>query len=155
MSPSTTSLHQIVSYEIQKRLTATCGNEYQIFYAPIDVILSETEVRQPDIVMIHRSRIEIVTMKGIEGASDLVIEILTPSTMKKDKIYKLETYPRFQIPEYWIVDPKNGSLEQFVLNGQSSYVLHDLYVEDDEITSSQVSAFRFLCGRLWKWFPTR
>ena len=103
--------------------------------------------------MIHRSRIEIVTMKGIEGASDLVIEILTPSTMKKDKIYKLETYPRFQIPEYWIVDPKNGSLEQFVLNGQSSYVLHDLYVEDDEITSSQVPCVSFSMWEIMEMVP--
>lgn len=49
------------------------------FYAPADVILSQTEVRQPDLVMVSRQRVEILTDRGIEGSPDLVIEIIPPS----------------------------------------------------------------------------
>jgi Uma2 family endonuclease len=82
---------------------------------PEDGILKSTEVRQPDIVMIHRNRLNIITKRGIEGASDLVVEILSPSSIKRDKVSKLKSYAQYKIPEYWIVDPSNGILEQYIL----------------------------------------
>ena len=112
MSPSPTTTHQLLVSEINEHLSSKCKSDYFIFFAPIDVILSSNEVRQPDIALVDRKRIDILTNRGIEGAPDLIIEILSPSSLKRDKIDKLKTYDHFSIPEYWIVDPKSVSLEQ-------------------------------------------
>jgi len=152
MSPAPSVTHQFISYELQKNLTQSCESDYFIFYAPIDVILSSTEVRQPDIVLINRNRLDIISNRGIEGAPDLVIEILSPSTLKRDKIDKLEVYARFHIPEYWIVDPNSSVLEQFVLRGKR-YELHDIYQQDDLITSPNILCVSFTMNMIMENIP--
>jgi len=84
MSASPSTLHQLVSSELYEQLSLNCKLDYIILYAPIDVILSSVEVRQPDIVLVIRKRIDIITNRGIEGVPDLVIEIVSPSTLKRD-----------------------------------------------------------------------
>ena len=103
MSPSPSTTHQLLSSEIYEQISFSCKTNYFIFFAPIDVILSPTDVRQPDIVLVNRKRIDILTNRGIEGTPNLIIEILSPSSLKRDKIDKIKTYAQFNIPEYWIV----------------------------------------------------
>jgi Uma2 family endonuclease len=67
--------------------------------------------------MIHRNRLHILTKRGVEGSPDLVVEILSPSSVKRDKVSKVEAYARFGVPEYWIVDMGNEALEQYILAG--------------------------------------
>lgn len=86
MSPAPSVTHQIISFEMQKTIGKSCEADYLILYAPIDVILSDMEVRQPDLVLIDRKHLDIVSNRGIEGAPDIVIEILSTSTLKRDKI---------------------------------------------------------------------
>lgn len=57
-----------------------------ILHAPLNVFLGETNVLQPDILMIHRSRLDIVTKRGTEGAPDLVVEILSPGSLERDQV---------------------------------------------------------------------
>jgi len=71
MSPSPTTTHQSFVYELQYKLNTSCRNEYIIYSSPVDVILSATEVRQPDLVLIHRSRMGIIEKRGINGRSRL------------------------------------------------------------------------------------
>lgn len=142
MSPSATSQHQIASFEIQRKLADSCEADYMILSAPLDVILSPTEVRQPDLIMLHRSRLNLLTKRGVEGAPDLVVEILSPCSLRRDKISKMTSYARYGIPEYWIVDPQNGALEQYLLNGQS-YGLHQIYIEDDPVSSPNIPCISF------------
>lgn len=143
MSPSPTPSHQMVSSEILRKLLNSCEENYMIFYAPIDLILSDTMVRQPDLVLVHRDRFsKIVKKRGIVGTPDLVIEILSPSSVKRDKESKLETYERFSIPEYWIVDPNNRCIEQYLLSGEQ-YTLPTVYEEDDRIQSDNISCVSF------------
>lgn len=152
MSPAPSVTHQFISFELQKNLTQSCESDYFIFYAPIDVILSSTEVRQPDIVLINRNRLDIISNRGIEGAPDLVIEILSPSTLKRDKIDKLEVYARFYIPEYWIVDPDSCVLEQFVLRGER-YELHNIFQQDVLITSPNILCVSFTMNMIMENIP--
>ena len=133
-------------------MTQSCESDYFIFYAPIDVILSSTEVRQPDIMLINRNRLDIISNRGIEGAPNLVIEILSPSTLKRDKIDKLEVYARFKIPEYWIVDPNSGVLEQFVLRGER-YEPHNIFQQDDLITSPNILCVSFTMNMIMENIP--
>ncbi|MGM8363919.1 Uma2 family endonuclease [Virgibacillus sp. W0181] len=142
MSPSPSTIHQLVIAEIDDQISLSCKQDYFIFFAPIDVILSSTNVRQPDIALVHRKRVGILTQRGIEGAPDLVIEVLSPSTLKRDKIDKIKTYAAFHIPEYWIVDPASGTLEQYVLS-EDRYEMTNIFQGDEHITSPTITCVSF------------
>ncbi|HZG76286.1 MAG TPA: Uma2 family endonuclease [Paenibacillus sp.] len=117
----------------------TCRVEYIIMHSPVDVVLSERETRQPDIVMIHRSREHIIQERAIVGPPDLVIEILSPSTAKTDRTRKKISYARFGVEEYWIVDPPNLTVEQYRLEpGASAYELRQVFDRNDTVTSSKL-----------------
>ena len=145
-SPSTT--HQRISHQIENILTDSCENEYIIMDAPVDVILSDQETRQPDILMIHRSRAHIIEEHAIVGPPDLVIEILSPSTLKRDRVMKLYSYARFGVPEYWIVDPLHVSIEKYVqLRFGEPYILEDLFSAEDTVTSDRLPCVRFVVSK--------
>lgn len=76
-----------------------------VYVAPFDVVLSDTDVVQPDVLFISRAREHMVTDDNVRGAPDLVIEILSPSTADRDLGYKHDLYGRHGVLEYWIVDP--------------------------------------------------
>ena len=76
-----------------------------VYVAPCDVVLSDTDVVQPDVLFISRAREHTVTDDNVRGAPDLVIEILSPSTADRDLGYKHGLYGRHGVLEYWIVDP--------------------------------------------------
>jgi Uma2 family endonuclease len=142
MTPGPNALHQLVVQQVAHRLMQMCQDRFVIFTSPIDVILSETEVRQPDVVMIHRDRLSIVTKRGIEGTPDLVIEVLSPFSAKRDRLQKLRAYARYSIPEYWIVDINNELLEQYILKDQR-YELVEVYREDELVHSEQIACASF------------
>ena len=76
----------------------------EVYVAPFDVVLSDTDVVQPDLLFISRARKHTLTDKNVQGAPDLVIEILSPSTADRDRGYKRDLYGRHGVLEYWIVD---------------------------------------------------
>ncbi len=147
MSPAPTPKHQVISNQMQTVLTNSCQSEYIMFASPIDLILSPTEVRQPDIVMVHRNRLGIITRRGIEGAPDLVGEILSPHSIKRDKHKKLIAYAKYQIPEYWIVDPANEALEQYVLSS-NKYELLEIYERDETVQSDRLPCVSFTMAQI-------
>jgi len=148
MSPGPMAIHQMAGSEILLCLTTSCRSDYVIFNAPFDVILSKTNVVQPDILMIHRSRIEIVKPHGIEGAPDLVVEILSPCTRKRDKVIKAGVYAKHQVPEYWLVDPEARTLEQYWLDGEH-YGLVQTYEQDDRVSSDKLPCVSFVLGGIF------
>ena len=154
MSPAPTTTHQSVSQELLFSLNATCRNEYIIYVSPVDVILSATEVRQPDLIMIHRSRMDIVEERGINGTPDLVAEISSKHSRRRDKVQKRIVYAKYGVPEYWIVDLSNFTLEQYVLDGQR-YELADLYAEDEIIRSKVVPCASFSMHELVQGLPSK
>lgn len=89
----------------------------KLYVAPVDVILSQIDVVQPDLAFVRADRLGIVTRSGIQGAPDLVIEVLSPSTGPVDRGPKKETYARFGVQEYWIADPDARTLEIYCLEG--------------------------------------
>ena len=76
----------------------------RVFVAPTDVVLSEHDVVEPDVMFVSEQRASILTEKNIQGAPDLVVEVLSPSTAALDRGKKLELYERTSVREYWIVD---------------------------------------------------
>ncbi|MFC4779430.1 Uma2 family endonuclease [Paenibacillus sp. GCM10023252] len=148
MSPGPSLPHQSVSSELQHLLNQTCRSDYLIFDAPLDLILSSTDVRQPDLMMVHRSREEILTSRGIEGVPDLIVEILSPGSMRRDRISKGATYSQYGLEEYWIIDPLGEVLEQYLLrNGELRIV--EVYEGDMPLKSNKVSSAQFTMNELF------
>jgi Uma2 family endonuclease len=87
----------------------------EVLYAPIDVILADTTIVQPDLVYLDSTRAHLVSDRGIEGPPTLVVEILSPSTTRNDRGIKAELYRRYGVPWYWIVDPEAGTVEAYDL----------------------------------------
>ena len=82
----------------------------QVIWAPMDVILDDENVVQPDILFVSNERSNIIE-DYIFGAPDLVIEILSPSTADRDKQLKLSLYARYGVREYWIIDPEQNTIQ--------------------------------------------
>jgi len=89
----------------------------EVLYAPIDCILSDVTIVQPDIVYLENARLPAISARGIEGPPTLVVEILSPSTIQIDRSVKLQLYARHGVPYYWIVDPDAQSIEAYTLTG--------------------------------------
>jgi len=89
----------------------------EVLISPIDCILSDTTVVQPDLVFVDQGKADLVSDRGIEGAPTLVIEVLSPSTSRIDRSIKLQLYARHRIQFYWIVDLDGRRLEAHVLTG--------------------------------------
>ena len=83
------------------------------------VVLARTTIPVPDLVFVRSDRSSIITEKEIEGPPDLVVEILSPSSKKRDRVIKARLYSRYRVREYWIVDPKSETLEIFELRGRA------------------------------------
>lgn len=150
MSPSPTASHQTVAVELLFRLKQSCQSDYLVFVAPLDVILNDTTVLQPDLLMVRRSRMTIVTDRGIEGPPDLVAEILSPHSRKRDKVVKSRAYAKHGVAEYWIVDAAAGTLEQYRLGEGGAYELRNLYDGDDSVVSDKLPCVSFPVKELFR-----
>ena len=87
----------------------------EVFPAPVDCILEDVTVVQPDIVFVEAARRSIMGERGIEGPPTLVVEILSPSRRQTDCTVKAGLYARYGVPWYWIVDPGMRTVEALAL----------------------------------------
>jgi Uma2 family endonuclease len=117
VTPAPSPQHQIISRNLFRLLDshvrATRAGE--VLYAPIDVILSDTTVVQPDLVYLDGSRLGAISSRGIEGPPTLVVEILSPASAVLDRRTKHQLYARHGIRFYWLVDPEARAIEAFAL----------------------------------------
>ncbi|MFP3939024.1 MAG: Uma2 family endonuclease [Acidobacteriota bacterium] len=89
------------------------GDLGRVLPAPVDVVLSEVDVVQPDLLFLAREHLDRLTEANVRGAPDLVVEIVSESTRKTDEITKRHLYERYGVPEYWIVDPVLESVKVY------------------------------------------
>ena len=82
-----------------------------IVTAPTGVVLDDDNGLQPDLLYVSNERRHIISARGVEGAPDLVVEILSPSTRSKDRGVKLRLYAAAGVPRYWILDPRARTLK--------------------------------------------
>jgi Uma2 family endonuclease len=78
----------------------------EMFFAPFDVILSDFDVVEPDLLFVSAARSAQVRSRGVFGAPDLVVEILSPGTRRTDEAVKRQLYERCGVIEYWVIDPE-------------------------------------------------
>lgn len=95
----------------------------EVFLAPFDVVFGERTAVQPDLLFIRKDRLSIVTELNVQGAPDLVIEVLSPSNASFDRETKLQVYARAGVRELWYVDPDVRTVEILELGDDGRYVL--------------------------------
>ncbi len=107
VTPSADRRHQLISQRLEIALAEHLRTHPtgEMYHAPLDVILSDVDVVEPDVLYVSNERAEILG-KWVHGAPDLVVEILSPSTRKVDEAIKRRLYDRVDVREYWIVDPE-------------------------------------------------
>jgi Uma2 family endonuclease len=129
--------HQRVSRKLTIALThhVEKSDLGEILYAPCDLLLSEENVVQPDILFVRKERSGIIGEANLKGAPDLVVEILSPATRCKDLELKRKTYARFGVQEYWIVDPDAETAEVLVWN-DTGYVIAGTYLKSGFLSSA-------------------
>jgi Uma2 family endonuclease len=122
MSPAPTTPHARVQNEIFNSLYNYLKKHKvgEAFCAPVDVYLNERNVYQPDIFFISNENLSIIKKRGIYGAPDLVIEVLSEDR-NNDLVKKKAVYEEGGVKEYWVVDPENKRAEGFVLK-ENRYV---------------------------------
>ncbi|MBS2970652.1 Uma2 family endonuclease [Metabacillus sp. KIGAM252] len=135
MTPSSSWYHQSIVLNVGSLFKGCLKDKScRVFTAPLDVFLSEEEdVVQPDVFLVcDKTR---MTSKGCNGAPDLVIEVLSPSTAFKDRNIKKEKYEKHGVKEYWIIDPAYRMVEVFYLT-ENRYTAQE-FRDNGEIYSSQ------------------
>lgn len=113
MVPAPTTHHQRVLLNLASVLMNFVQKHGlgDIYVAPCDVVLSEENVVQPDIIFISKEHSHIIREENIRGTPDLVIEIFSPSSIERDRTAKKKIYAKYGIREYWLVNPKEETLE--------------------------------------------
>ncbi len=143
MSPAPNTKHQTIAVNIASAFHSYLkGKPCKVFPAPFDVRLAKIGAPDEEIETVVQPDISIfcnpmkLDEKGAKGAPDLVVEILSPSTSKKDMGVKTLLYQRYGVREYWIVDPVSDTIMVYLLDNSEKFNLINEYKTTDKITVS-------------------
>ncbi len=148
MTPAPDTWHQ----HVLKRLFVVLLGFFEeagrgrVFFAPVDVILSDEDIYQPDLVVVTAA--SQIARRGIEGPPTIVVEILSPSTVRYDRTLKAERYALFGVPHYWIVDPDAKTFECYGL-AQGRYVLRVSARDHEAVSPPDFPGLTISLPQLW------
>jgi len=136
VTPSPEVRHQAIVV----RLVLAIGNHLQanphlgrVFVAPLDVVLSNHDIVEPDVLFVATDQADILTEKNVQGPPALVVEVLSHSTRKRDAQAKRRLFERTGVREYWLVDPELDTVQILRLSADGKLVrVVDLSADDDE-----------------------
>lgn len=137
-------IHQEILSELHRQIANfLVGKECKVYPAPFHVVLNfeatgdeqdSRNVYEPDITIVcDKSKLDD---KGCKGNPDMVIEITSPSTARKDKIEKFNKYEQAGVKEYWIVEPQEKIISVFTLQSNKRYGRPDLYTDEQQVKVS-------------------
>ena len=146
MTPAPSTKHQRISRKVLGALENYLKDHRlgEVFYAPCDVVLSDVDVVQPDLLFISAPHSSIITEKNIQGTPDLIVEILSDATRKTDEVIKRKLYERHRVQEYWIVDPELETVKVYRLGDQGYIRSAELYREAVDTLSTPLRAYLFI-----------
>lgn len=137
MAPSPNTNHQEIAGKIFGEIYSFLKGKLCKVYGELDVILSEEDIVKPDIMVVCDKN--KITDRNIKGAPDFIVEILSPSTAKKDKLEKYNLYKKSGVREYWIVDQYNLLID--VHNFEKGEVKSYFYDDKMEENFAEVEIF--------------
>ena len=125
----------------------------RVYHAPFDVLLTDPDgsvnVVQPDLIFVSKERERIITPANIQGAPDLLVEILSPSTRRLDTTAKLELYARHGVREYWIADPVARTVAVMLLR-DGEYETVGKYGVEDTLVSPTLQGLSVSLDRIFR-----
>lgn len=118
VSPSTSFFHQELVDRFHDHLKRWVRSHQlgKTAVAPLDMVLSPNQAAQPDVIFISSRRLEIVQNGRVRGPADLVAEVISPQSRRRDRIDKHDLYERHGVREYWLIDPETRTVEVFHLD---------------------------------------
>jgi Uma2 family endonuclease len=128
------------------------------FLPDVGVILSKFSAVIPDLViLLNEQRDTIITNDRLTGPPALVIEVVSPGSAnsRRDRVDKLRLYSKHQVQEYWIVDPRKLTVEQYVLHGSSLKLSQTLQREEKRLSSTAIPDFSCLLSQIFRHFGKR
>jgi len=120
----------------------------EVLIAPVAVRLDASSVAEPDLLFIAAGRSEIVGELSIDGPPDLIVEIASPSTAKRDRTVKAQLYARLGVPHYWIIDPDARTLDAFELDG-TDYRMAATYENGDRFDPAIFNGLSLDLSDIW------
>jgi len=144
VTPSPNTKHQSVSMNLSVAIRNYLGQHPvgAVFAAPLDVVFSDLDVVEPDLIYISRERAGVLTEQHVRGAPDLVVEILSPGTRRTDEITKRKLYERFGVAEYWVVDPELDAVKIYRRTAEGFTRVGELTAEGgDALTTPLLPGF--------------
>jgi Uma2 family endonuclease/predicted DNA-binding transcriptional regulator AlpA len=149
--PSPSVIHQRASRKLQRILEdyfEEVDHEGEIFNAPLDVTPLEFNVVQPDLFYVSGEQKLIVKDTRIDGAPKLVVEVISPSSRRKDRLQKMRVYQKAQVHHYWLLDPQEETLECFAwLDGV--YALVASGMDEDIVEHPNFTGLSIALKSLW------
>ena len=138
MTPSPNTKHQSVSFKLSAAIANFLAGSGigRAFAAPFDVVLSDEDIVEPDLLFVSSARAAIITDKNVQGPPDLVVEILSAGTRKTDEVIKRKLYERYGVREYWIVDPELEGIKIYRLTDQGYIRAAELSRETNDSLST-------------------
>jgi Uma2 family endonuclease len=150
VTPAPAPEHQWVSGHFYRLLSTHVWDQGigMVFSAPLDVMFTDYNVVEPDIVYITAEQIERIGRRGIEDAPTLVLEVLSPSTTARDRGIKHDLYQRQGVPHYWLAHPTRRTLEVRELR-QDHYELMTTLTGNAEFRPALFPGLVIALGEIW------
>lgn len=145
--------HQRLSFRLASRFGRFLEEHPlgEVLYAPVDCLLSPHDVYQPDLVFVSRDRSGIVKEENIQGAPDLVVEIVSEGTRRRDEVLKLRNYDRYGVREYWIVSPSRNTVAVHRRTEEGLVRLAELRADaGDALTTPLLPGFTIALSELFR-----
>ena len=157
MSPAPTRRHQQICGSLYRQIAAYLdGKPCSVYFAPFDLILPEKDevdddvdtVVQPDLLVICNR--EILTDAGARGVPDLIVEILSPSTARKDTLEKFLLYERKGVSEYWIIEPVAATVTIYLRGADGRYGRPDIHGAEDTVNVTVLAGCEIVLDLLFQ-----
>lgn len=149
--PSPSVMHQRASRKLLRILEdyfEEVDPEGEVFNAPLDVTLLEFNVVQPDLFYVSGEQKLIVKETRIDGPPVLVVEIMSPSSVRKDRLQKMRIYQKAEVQHYWLVDPQEKTLECFALH-DGVYALVASGMDEETVEHPDFAGLSIALKSLW------
>ena len=134
VTPAPNTAHQrIVRHLLVALDTYATRTGGEVFQAPYDVYFSPLDAVQPDLVFLAADRLALIGEQRVSGAPSLVIEVLSPESVQRDRVRKRALYARYGVPEYWIVDPEHRTIEMHAKPVGETYTVTKTVAADERV----------------------